>query len=468
MEYSLFDFFIISSIEPVLLFIYFEDFLVLAALLLLIFLSGLFSGSEVAYMSLSPSDLENLEESSSESAKTVLNLRHHSKKFIALILVCNTFVNIAIALLLERLLSAKIPLDSYSNFSTWFIDLFNIESLSVVQINTFINFLIAVLGSTFILILFGETMPKIYGQLKNVSLALKMAIPLQFLGIVFYPLIYPLVTLSTLVERRLLERRLNTSSSAKKDLDAAIDLAVSDDLSSAGQVEMLKGIIKFNDVAVSQVMTTRTDVCGIDLTSNFNEVVKCVKENAYSRFPVFVDDFDKIAGILYSKDLISHLNKPDNFDWQALVRSNLLYVPETRKIHDLLNDFQVKKVHMAIVVDEYGGTSGIVTLEDIMEEIVGEIKDEFDDHYDLNFSKIDSHNYIFDGKTLINDMCRVLSVDIFEFDGIRGPADSIAGLILEQTGEMPKKDHELTLVNLKFKIISVNKKRIEKIQVTLI
>ena len=213
-------------------------------------------------------------------------------------------------------------------------------------------------------------------------------------------------------------------------------------------------------------MTSRTEVCGIDLKAPFEEVLQIVKENGYSRFPIYIEDFDKITGILYAKDLISHLDKGNEFEWQNLIRSNLLYVPETRKIHDLLNDFQVKKLHMSIVVDEYGGTSGIVTLEDIMEEIVGEISGEFDDDGDLNFTRLDANNYVFEGKTLINDMCRVVGVDLSDMDLHRGSADSIAGLILEHTGEMPKKDQELSILNIKLKVLSVSKKRIEKIQIT--
>jgi len=446
----------------------FTDLLLFLCLCALIFFSGMFSGSEVAYMSLSPSDLDDLEEENSEVSNLVLRFRSHSKGFIALILVCNTFVNILIALLLENLLSRNIPPESYLAFSEWILSSFGLSGIDPSQLSTFINFLIAVLGATFIIILFGEIMPKIYSQVNNVRFAKSVVYPLRFLDFIFYPLTYPLVGLSTLVERRLLEKRLGVSSTAREDLDAAIDLAVSDGMDSAGQVEMLKGIIKFNDVSVSQVMTTRTSVCGIEITSSFEEVIRIVKVNSYSRFPVFMDDFDKISGILYAKDLLGHLQEKPDFEWQSLIRSNLLYVPETRKIHDLLNDFQVKKLHMAIVVDEYGGTSGIVTLEDIMEEIVGEIKDEFDDQFDLNYTRLDSHNFIFDGKTLINDMCRVLGKDISEMDDVRGAADSIAGLILEQTGEMPKRDQEVHIQNLKFKVISVNKRRIEKIQVTVI
>ncbi|MBK9271047.1 MAG: gliding motility-associated protein GldE [Saprospiraceae bacterium] len=432
----------------------------------LIILSGLFSGSEVAFMSLSPADLENLKEEESESSRRVIRLRHRVKNFLALILICNTFVNIGIALLLEHLLSRYIPPESYEGISQWIISQFGMVQVESKSINGIFNFIIAVIGATSIIIFFGEIMPKIYSQIHNIRFAKNMSLPLRILEFFCFPFSYPLVLLSTKVEKHLLERKMGISSTAKEDLDAAIDLAVSDGINNSNQVEMLKGIIKFNDVSVSQIMTSRTAVCGLEITSSFEEVIKTVKENGYSRFPIYVEDFDKITGILYAKDLIAHLDKGNEFEWQSLIRTSLLYVPETRKIHDLLNDFQVKKMHLAIVVDEYGGTSGIVTLEDIMEEIVGEISDEFDDLADLNYTRLDADNYVFEGKTLINDMCRVVGIDLSDMDLHRGSADSIAGLILEHTGEIPKKDQEITLLNIKLKVLSVSKKRIEKIQIT--
>jgi len=213
-------------------------------------------------------------------------------------------------------------------------------------------------------------------------------------------------------------------------------------------------------------MRPRTEIFAVDFNLGFNDLIQQVRKNGYSRMPVYQEDLDHMTGILYAKDLIPVLHNKDDFEWQVLIRSNLFYVPENRKIHDLLHDFQLKKVHMAIVVDEYGGTSGLVTLEDIMEQIVGEIQDEFDDLHDLNYTILDKHNYIFEGKTLINDMCRVLGLDIYSFDSVRGSADSIAGLILEKTNEMPKPEQEVQILNLQFKIMQVNKRRIEKIKVT--
>jgi CBS domain containing-hemolysin-like protein len=256
-------------------------------------------------------------------------------------------------------------------------------------------------------------------------------------------------------------------TTTKEDLDAAIDLAINSDQESGKQVDILKGIIKFNDVSAKQVMTPRTELYALNFSSTFKTILETVRESGFSRLPVYNEDFDQITGILYVKDLIAHLDKDENYEWQTLIRTNTLYVPESRKINELLNDFQEKHVHMSFVVDEYGGINGIVTLEDIMEEIVGEIQDEFDEHHELNFVRLDPNNYLFDGKTLINDMCRVLGLDVYLFDEARGNADSIAGLLLENNGEMPRKDQELLIENYKFKVVSVTKRRIEQIKVTI-
>ncbi len=411
--------------------------------------------------------MEEIKENESPASKSLQHLKSHAKRLLALILICNTFVNIGIALVVEKLLELWLPIEKYTSWGehlkTWPI----IDRYSPDQIGTFIYFLIAVVGATVLILFFGEVMPKIYGRLNNRSLALSMAIPLRVLDFIFSPMTYLMISMTHRVEKNLLEKKVGLQSTSKQDLDAAIDLAISVDIESEKQVNILKGIIKFNDVSTKQVMTPRTQVYGVDFNGTFYEVLKMVKDSGFSRLPVYNDDYDQITGILYAKDMIGHLHEDDHFEWQSLIRTNLLYVPESRKINELLNDFREQHVHLAFVVDEYGGTNGIVTLEDIMEEIVGEIKDEFDEQHELNYVKLDPNNYIFDGKTLINDMCRVLGIDIMRFDEARGNADSIAGLILEHSGEMPKKDQELDIEGLKFKVASVTKKRIEQIKVTI-
>ncbi len=437
-------------------------------LVLLIVSVGLISAFEIAIFSLTPNDVESLkEDEQNESASILLHLRSHTKRLLALLLILITLLNIGIALVFENLLEGILPKDTYLGTALWIQNVFNIENTSIDSITEIINFLVAIVGSTFVILVFGEVTPKIYGQLNNKKLSLTLAIPLRFIDIIFSPITLLLVGMSHRVEKKLLERRIVGSSSSKQDLDKAIDLAVSDELGSEKQVDMLKGIIKFNDVSIKQIMRPRTEICALDFDDTFEEVLKFVKANGYSRLPVYRGDIDHMTGMLFAKDLIPLLDEQNNYEWQALIRNNLFYVPENRKIHDLLSDFQSRKVHMAIVVDEYGGTSGLVTLEDIMEQVVGEIQDEFDDLHDLNYTMLDKYNYIFDGRTLINDMCRVIGLDTNAFDSQRGSADSIAGLVLEQTSEMPKRDQEVIIKNIKFRIIQVDKRRIEKIKITI-
>jgi putative hemolysin len=454
--------------EPgIILFIQLNEVLTLISLILLLLCSGLFSGSEIAMFSLSHEDLEEVKEHDNPASTALLYLKSHAKKLLALILICTTFVNIGIALIVEKLLAIWLSYEKYLEWGNHIKNWFSIDIYSAEQIGKLIYFLIAVVGATTLIMFFGEVMPKIYGRLKPLKLAKFMAIPLRVLDFVFSPLTRLMVGMTNRVEKNLLEKKVGMQSTSKEDLDTAIDLAISVDLESERQVNILKGIIKFNDVSAKQVMTPRTQVYGIDFNDTFLEVMRIVKDSGFSRLPVYNGDFDQITGILHAKDLIGHLHESPSFEWQTLIRTNVLYAPEQRKINELLNDFRDQHVHMAFVVDEYGGTNGVVTLEDIMEEIVGEIKDEFDEQHELNFIKIDSHNYLFDGKTLINDMCRVLGIDITRFDEARGNADSIAGLILEHSGEMPKKDQELIIEELRFKVTSVNKRRIEQIKVTI-
>jgi gliding motility-associated protein GldE len=451
----------------VFLFISFNVVLTLLSLILLLLCAGLFSGSEIAMFSLTHEDMEELNENETPASKALQHLKSHAKRLLALILICNTFVNIGIALIVEKLLEIWLPYEKYVQWGEQFKFWLAIEQYTSIEIGKLIYFLIAVVGATFLILFFGEVMPKIYGRLNNKSLALSMAIPLRVLDFIFSPITRLMVAMTYRVEKSLLEKKVGLQSTSKEDLDAAIDLAISNDLESEKQVDILKGIIKFNDVSIKQVMTPRTEVYGVDFNEPYHEVLKVVKDSGFSRMPVYNGDFDQITGILYAKDLIGHLHENAQFEWQTLIRTNLLYVPESRKINELLDDFREQHIHMAFVVDEYGGTNGIVTLEDIMEEIVGEIKDEFDEQHELNFTKIDAHNYIFDGKTLINDMCRVLGIDITLFDDARGNADSIAGLVLEHSGEMPKKDQELKIQGFAFRVTSVGKRRIEQIKVTI-
>ena len=255
--------------------------------------------------------------------------------------------------------------------------------------------------------------------------------------------------------------------SSREDLDEAIELTVSNEKDAGQEADLLKRIVKFGDMAVTQIMRSRLDVVAVNVSIDYRELLEVVRESGYSRIPVYEEDFDNVKGILYVKDLLGHLNENEDFRWQDLIRSNILFVPEAKKIDALLKDFQRQHLHMAIVVDEYGGGSGLVTLEDIMEEIIGDIKDEFDDEPELIYQQIDERNYVFEGKTLLNDVCRVLNIKTTYFDDVKGEADSLAGLVLEMEGELPQQGSDVSIKAYNFKILSVDERRIISIQVTL-
>lgn len=256
---------------------------------------------------------------------------------------------------------------------------------------------------------------------------------------------------------------------SKNDLENALELSVGNEQSDAAEkeAELLKSVVKFGEVAVRQIMKSRVDIISIDKNDTFENVVNVVIDSGFSRFPVYEEDLDTIVGLLYVKDLLKFMKSEPREDWQKLIRTNLIFVPESKKIDELLREFQSEKFHLAIVIDEFGSTSGIVTLEDIVEEIVGEIKDEFDDDTEVEYSKIDDHNYLFEGKTLLNDVCRIIEVDTATFDDTKGNADSLAGLLLELIGELPEINEEIKYNDFSFKVVAVNKRRIEKVKITL-
>ena len=356
-------------------------------------------------------------------------------------MIANNFVNVGIVIL-SAFVSGE--LFDFSKFPVW-------------------GFLIEVIVIAVILLLFGEIMPKIYATQKPVNFAFRMARPLYGLTKVFYPLSSILVRTTNIIDNRIAKKGQGISMS---DLSDAIDITVDDDAPEE-ETKILKGIVKFTDIEVKEIMKSRVDVTAIDKEISFTELMKIVIESGYSRIPVFEETFDNIKGILYVKDLLPHLNKKDNFDWFGLLRA-AFFIPENKKINDLLHEFQEKKIHLAIVVDEYGGTSGIITLEDIIEEIVGEITDEFDSPgEEIDYSKLDDNNYIFEGKTSINDFCKIIGIDDNFFDEIKGDSDSLAGIILELQGEIPKKDTSIIYQNFDFKVLTVDKRRIKKIKITI-
>lgn len=438
----------------------------LIALVLLIISSGLISGSEVAFFSLTKTDLGELKEGDSPSDKRIVALMEYPKYLLATILISNNFINIAIVIVSAYLVDVFLGQAQLLDISAYIYHMGLGNIASIEGIARTLNFLITVVGVTFILVLFGEIAPKIYANLNNRKFASFMSRPLTILSILFRPFSSILVQWSTKMENRIKNYENYQSTTSKEDLDAAIELTViQDEDSSEEQADILKGIVKFGDVMTRQIMKSRVDIIAIDEHASFKEVISLVKESGYSRIPVFREDLDTIVGLLYAKDLIGYLHSEEHFKWQEFIRTNVLYVPESKRIDDLLKEFQLKRMHMAIVVDEYGGCSGLVTLEDIMEEVVGDIKDEFDEDEEVEYVLLNDGNYIFEGKTLLNDVCRIMGLELGYFDKIRGEADSIAGLVLEIIGSMPKIEKEIEYRELVIKVVSVSKRRIEKINI---
>ena len=413
--------------------------LIIGLVILAILLSGsaLISASEVAYFSLKPEDIEKLKNLKSKKAEIVLKLHDLPERLLSTILVANNTINIAIVLL-----AAFLSMKSF-DFST----------------NPLLGFIIEVVGITFLLLFFGEIIPKVYATRNQVTMSLFMARPLTLIQKLLYPLTSVLIMSSSFVKKRSVARGSNISMD---DLSDALELA-SDDINEDEKI--LKGIVNFGNINVSEIMCSRLDVTAIDIKFGFNKVKSIIIESGFSRIPVYSGSFDSVKGVLYAKDILPYTDSPDNFKWQSLMRPPH-FVPETKKINELLKEFQLKRNHMAVVIDEYGGTSGIITLEDVLEEIVGEITDESDEDETL-YRKIDEHTFIFEGKIHLNDFFKIIEIEDDPFEEVRGESETLAGLILELTGEIPQKDRVITYKKFSFKIESADKRRIKEIRVEL-
>jgi gliding motility-associated protein GldE len=426
-------------------------------------MSAMISGSEIAYFSLGPNELDKIKEEGTPSGKRIFELKSKPRMLLATILVGNNLINIAIIIISDIVVRKYLDEGSYSALSHWVFDTFGFSSVE--SISRGIEFLFTVIGVTFLLVLFGEVTPKIYANLNNIGLAKRMSKPLMILRTLFYPISLLLVKWSSRMEDRL--SRNQARSSSKEDLDHAIDLAVaSSEDSSQKEIDILKGIVNFKDIVVKQIMQSRVDVTTIDSKASYKTLLNVIKDSGFSRIPVIDNEFDNVKGILYVKDLLKHLEK-SKYKWAKHIRTDIIYVPESKLISELLREFQKERNHMAIVVDEFGGSSGIVTLEDIMEEVIGEIIDEFDEIEEIEYTKVDENTFIFEGKTMLNDVCRIIGISTNAFDNARGDSDSLAGLVLELLGHLPKRGKEINYKNFSLKILSVGKKRIEKIQITI-
>jgi putative hemolysin len=407
-------------------------------IIILLFCSAMISGSEVALFSLNQTDLDDLSKKNSSTAKVISELLAKPKKLLATILVANNFINIGIVILF-----------SYSLNSVF----------SVIE-STLLKFIVEVVLVTFLLLLFGEVLPKVYASRNNVKFACFIAYPISILDKVLSPVSIPLRSITNFIQEKLGKQKTNFSVD---QLSQALELTSSDDTSQEEQ-KLLEGIVSFGNTDTKQVMSPRIDLFALDIEETFAEIFPKIVEKGYSRIPVYRDNIDHIEGVLFIKDLIPHINKKE-FDWKTLLREPF-FVPENKKLDNLLKDFQGMKSHLAIVVDEYGGTSGIVSLEDVIEEIVGDISDEFDDE-NINFSQIDDRNYLFEGKINLKDFYRIIDVDEDLFEIRKGEAETLAGFILEILGNFPKKGQKIQFENCLFTIEVVDKKRVKQIKVTI-
>ena len=418
----------------------YPDLIKIVLIIVLLVCSALISGSEVAFFSLSKTDLKKISSSNIKNIKLIALLRSKPRRLLATLLVSNNFINISIVLLLAS-----------------FGQLFDFYFLP-----SWLNFVLEVGFITALILLFGEILPKVYANRKPISFSKKMAFPVQFLDkYLFFFITIPMSKMTKFIQDKLVFKKPNLSVDKLSD---AFDLTDENETSSE-EKKILKGIISFGSTEVKQVMKPRIDVFSVSKTMSYIELIKQVRENRYSRIPVFDETIDNVAGVIYLKDLFPHLNK-QSFDWTTLIREPY-FIPENKKLDDLLKEFQKLKNHMAIVVDEYGGNSGIITLNDVVEEIVGEINDEFNQD-DIIYNKIDNNTFVFEGKVNLTDLYRILKIkDNKIFENIKGDSETLGGFLLEQIGFFPKKNFKLKLKGIEFKVVEVNRKRIKNVMVII-
>lgn len=410
---------------------------ILAGLLLLV--SGFSSGSEIAYFSLSPTDLAALDGERNVRDRKIQMLREDSQRTLATILITNNFVNVTIIMLCNYVFGSVVH---FGPKAYW------------------LQFLTITVLLTFLLLLFGEIMPKVYSRQNPLKFCRNSVDGIVIFRKLFWP-IENILLRSGVIAERVIQRKNHVLS--VDDLEQALELTDKEDIKD--EQSMLQGIIRFGDETAKEVMTPRKDIVDIDIHSNFNEVMQCIIENNYSRIPVYQDNDDNIRGVLYIKDLLPHLNKPATFRWQSLIRP-AYFVPGTKKIDDLMTEFQENKVHIAIVVDEFGGTCGLITLEDILEEIVGEINDEYDEE-ERTFSKLNENTYLFEGKTPLSDFFKILDIHDDEFSDVQGDADSLAGLLLEMKGDFLHLHEKISYKNYTFEIVGIEERRISQVKLVV-
>lgn len=428
---------LLAIFEPIT----FEITVAIVVSVILLICSALISGSEVAYFSLQPADLEYLENDKSRSSALALELHQKPQRLLATILIANNFVNIAIVIISSYIISKGLDLSAYPDWVTLLIQ------VGVV---------------TFLLLLLGEVLPKVYATASTLKLVGFMAIPLTIIMKIFYPISSLLMSSTNVINKRIRKREADYSVD---ELEHALELT-KDEETTADEEKILKGIVRFGNTDVKQIMKPRTEVVAFEYNTPFRQLLKELVEEGFSRVPIYKESLDHVKGILYLKDLLPYSEAEDLDDWQSLAREPY-FVPENKKLDDLLKEFQERKVHMAVVVDEYGGTSGILTLEDILEEIVGEITDEFDDE-EIFYSKLDDKNYIFEGKTPLVDLYKILDIDGENFEEAKGESDTLAGFVLELTGKIPMKNEKINFENYVLTVEASDKRRISRIKLSIL
>jgi putative hemolysin len=409
-------------------------------LILLAVISFFISGAQVAYFSLTTKDMNMLKTKQQPNYKRIVDLLEEPKILLASLIIANTIINIGIIVIANYVINEIVPLN---NQLAW------------------VEFLIKVLSITLLLVMFAEVMPKVMATQNSIRFAKDSGALVEAVFYIFSGLSKRIVESSDYIEKKLSNKA--TASYNLDELDNPIDIRA-DETTSEKEKNILKGIVKFGNITVKQIMRARLDVSGISYETSFGDVIKRVEELHYSRLPVYKNDLDEVVGMIHTKDLLPYLDLPD-YDWHLLIRPPY-FIHEQKMIEDLLGDFRTKRTHFAIVVDEFGGTSGIVTLEDIMEEIIGDIRDEFDEE-DISFKKLDDYTFLFDGKTAINDVCKAIGLSSNTFDSVRGDSDSLAGLVLEITGEIPKQEQVIQCGDFEFTVVDIEKNRLQKIKVAI-
>lgn len=417
-------------------------------ILVLLAFTAMMCAVEVAIFLFKHEEIQQLEKSNDSTDQIILDFIKKPRRFLATFVLTTTLFTLAIVLMFENILETLLQHDFHETQHT-------------------LIFIIKISFETFIIVLFAEVIPKLYATQNYYKVSRYTIHTLLVFDKIFAPFVKTLIATSNFFEKRL---EGFSNSVTAQDIDDAIDITTSQEKdksdSDRNDTKILKSIVKFGNITVSQIMRSRMDMIGVDHDANFAGLLEIVRESGYSRIPVYKDDIDKIIGVLYVKDLLKHIDDADNFNWMQLIKP-AFFVPENKKIDDLLEDFQAKRVHMAIVVDEYGGSSGIVTLEDVLEEVIGDIKDEFDDASEIDYKKLDNYNFIFEGRTALNDVCKVLELPSNTFDDARGDADSLAGLILELNAEIPIEGDELKFSNYTFLILEADKTRVIRVKITI-